>query len=30
MTEKVKILEQKTEAIEDEKPDYQEKITFLI
>ena len=30
MTEKVKDPVQKTEAIEDDKPDYQEKITFLI
>ena len=30
MTEKVKDPVQKTEVIEDEKPDYQEKITFLI
>ena len=30
MTEKVKDPIQKTEVIEDEKPDYQEKITFLI
>jgi len=30
MTEKVKDPVQKTEEIEDEKPDYQEKITFLI
>ena len=30
MTEKVKEQVQKTEVIDDEKPDYQEKITFLI